>query len=745
MRFGASLHFMKVVLHHLAVVLVLFWSLIAFTTPVIADGVGKEAAEVAHAKMVLHLDAVESATPEENPFLGTANLQQRIREFQSLPEEASPADQFRALFFLAMAELEQGSEMRAIMYFEESIRTAMSSPSGNGVTQRDVAVAAKYLAIASLRLGEVENCCARPNPQSCIFPLLPASWHSERKGSEKAIAHLTQLLEKIELPPVDYGQAVWMLNLAYMTLGEHPASVPGKWRLEIPKENGSAFSAGPIDSPNLFPAFQNRAAELGVDSMSHAGGSIADDFDGDGKIDIVVCSWDPAAPMQYFRNSGSGGFLKQEAGLEKIRGGLNLKQADYDNDGDLDILVLRGAWLGSKGQHPNSLLQNDGKGNFRDVTYAVGLAEPSYPTQTAEWFDFDLDGDLDLFVGNETMGGIKAPCQLFENRGDRFHDISEEAGANQFGKVKAVTSGDFDGDRFPDIFLSRIEEPNLLLKNVEGKRFEDVSSLLGPEAGPVRSFPAWFFDYNNDGWQDLFVSGYYSVGPEYIAYYQGQKLPDHRIGALFENSKGEGFREVTREVGLDRPMLPMGSNFGDLTNNGFPDIYLGSGTPDYDAIVPNMLFVNDQGQFYDKTASSRMGHLQKGHGVSFADFDDDGDLDVFEQIGGAFRGDTFYDAYFENPGFGRNWLKVSLRGKQTNHFGIGARVAVFAKSVSGEVQTYYQWMTSGGSFGANPLQLHFGVDQAESIGKIEVFWPVTGQTQVIEETSVNQSLVIVEE
>jgi hypothetical protein len=158
-----------------------------------------------------------------------------------------------------------------------------------------------------------------------------------------------------------------------------------------------------------------------------------------------------------------------------------------------------------------------------------------------------------------------------------------------------------------------------------------------------------------------------------------------------------------------------------------------------------MLFINGEGKFYDFTMSSRMGHLQKGHAVSFADFDRDGDLDIFEQMGGALRGDTYFDSLFENPGFGQNWISIRLKGTRTNSRGVGARVRVVLAGDDGKERSLYQWMSSGGSFGANPLELHFGLQKAPTIHRIEVSWPVTGHTQIVEGPQVNQQILIVEE
>ena len=202
-------------------------------------------------------------------------------------------------------------------------------------------------------------------------------------------------------------------------------------------------------------------------------------------------------------------------------GGLNLIPGDYDNDGDLDILVLRGAWVGKAGQHPNSLLRNDGQGRFEDVTFEAGLGEVHYPTQTAAWADYDNDGDLDLYVGNETSPEFTSPCQLFCNNGDgTFTDIAARAGVTQGGYAKGVAWGDYDGDRFPDLYVSNLLGPNRLYRNNRNGTFTNLASQLSVTQ-PLRSFPVWFWDFDNDGTLDLFVASYTGPAGHVAAYHLG--------------------------------------------------------------------------------------------------------------------------------------------------------------------------------------------------------------------------------
>jgi hypothetical protein len=138
---------------------------------------------------------------------------------------------------------------------------------------------------------------------------------------------------------------------------------------------------------------------------------IVDDFDDDADLDIVTSTIDPAGQLHYFRQEGDGTFTDRtrEAGLLGLLGGLNMVQADYDNDGHLDFYVIRGAWLGAAGRYPDSLVRNRGGGVFTDVTFDAGLENEHWPSQTAAWADYDQDGDLDLYVGNESRPDAPLP------------------------------------------------------------------------------------------------------------------------------------------------------------------------------------------------------------------------------------------------------------------------------------------------------------------------------------------------
>ncbi len=573
------------------------------------------------------------------------------------------------------------------------------------------------LMVAGMRLGEQANCVGRHDARSCILPITGGGVHADTRGARTAMAYA---LESLAAAPGDL-KALWFLNLAAMQAGAYPGDVPERWR--IPPER--FVSAEPLTP------LTDVATALGLDTFDQAGGSIAEDFDGDGLVDIITSTMDPRGSLRYFRNAGDGTFQDRTrtAGLDTQLGGLNAVQTDFDNDGRADVLVLRGGWLQGQGRIRNSLLRNNGDGTFGDVTRAAGLAEPAYPTQAAAWGDYDGDGDLDLFVGNEgeehPEGAVLFPDNLYRNNGDgTFTDVAAAAGVAGRGYAKGAAWGDYDGDGDPDLYVSHIG-PNALYRNNGDGTFTDVAPELGVTEPAGRSFATWFFDYDNDGDLDLFVACYRAEVENIAADVLGRPTRPDLWPRLYRNDAGR-FTDVTAAAGLGHPSLPMGANFGDLDGDGFLDIYLGTGAPAYEALMPNLLYRNrGDGTFVDVTYAAGLGHLQKGHGISFADFDQDGDMDLHLQAGGFFPGDRFANALFENPGPARRFLAVKVVGTRSARAGLGARLHVRVATPAGE-RSIYRWVGSGGSFGASPLEQQIGLGEATDIVSLEVIWPAGG-------------------
>ncbi len=677
-----------------------------------------------HRRMLDLLQQIKYQAAGDNEYFEDASVRSAEEELALLSSYGAGADGERfALHWVLgndlvrLGENEKGIEHLLAAYnLLPRVRNRLTSDEHQQLLQ-DVGV-------AYLRLGETENCIHCRTGESCILPIRAGGIHVKQTGSRKAIAYFELLLD--EYP--DHLTSRWLLNIAYMTVGEYPARVPSQFL--IPP---SAF-----ESQEEFPRFIDVAEGLGLKTLNCSGGVVVDDFDDDGFLDILTSTWDPRGQMRYFRNNGDGTFTDQtkEAGLTGLLGGLNMVQGDYDNDGHIDVLVLRGAWLGDAGKLPNSLLRNDGTGKFRDVTFDAGLGEEHYPTQTAAWADYDNDGDLDLYIGNE-----RTVSQLFRNNGDgTFTDVAKQAGVENNDFAKGVVWGDFDNDRFPDLYVSNIERDNRLYRNNGDGTFTDIAPQLGVTR-PRKSFPVWFWDFNNDGALDLYVPSYETGVQHVAADYLGLPHDDEADRSYAGDGKG-GFREVAAEMGLTRVTQPMGANFGDLDNDGFLDFYLGTGYVEYQALMPNLMFHNRSGErFSDVTFAGGFGHLQKGHGVSFADLDNDGDQDVFIQMGGANPGDAFGNVLFENPGFGKHWIKIKLVGHKSNRVAIGARIRADIDE-GGTKRSIYKWVNSGGSFGANPLRQELGLGDAAKIDLLEIHWPTTNQTQQFRDVPADQFIEI---
>ena len=630
--------------------------------------------------------------------------------------------------------LKTGELPEALEWADAALQGALSA----GLT-RELASLYKLQGIAHLREAERENCIARHNAACCIFPLEGDAQHSVKAPAEQAYANFLKCLEH----DAEDLEARWLLNLCAMALDRHPDQLPAAYLID----------PHALDSETKLGRFQDVAESCGLDSFNLCGGCVVEDFDGDGLLDVVTSTYDFDGPMTFHRNLGDGDFedRTRAAGLSHQLGGLNVISADYDNDGDADLLVLRGAWLYDQGQIRNSLLQNDGQGNFLDVTHSAGLALPARPTQAAVFVDLDDDGLLDLYVVNESRREMEAqvgapgdyPSQYFHNNGDgSFSDLTREAGLENNRYAKGVSAGDFDNDGDQDLYVSNIGLNRLYRNNGDGT-FDDLALELDLVA-PRRSFATWFFDFDNDGWLDIFVGAYRASIANVALDYLGQ---DHGAARprLYLNDRAGGFREVGLEAGLDHAWLPMGANFGDLDNDGWLDIYLATGDPKYESLMPNVLLRNRGGKTLENvTQSSGLGHLQKGHGVAIADIDNDGDQDLFHQLGGFYQDDKYRNALFLNPGNQANSLVLQFEGASSNRAGYGVRLRLVLEDAAGVQRELHRAVGSLSSFGGSPRRQEIGLGQAPKIKSLEVLWPTSKKRQLFEGLEPNRSYLIKE-
>ena len=590
--------------------------------------------------------------------------------------------------------------------------------------------ARELLAIAWMRRAELDNCVTDGTGASCLLPFGDEGIHAHTEGMTEAAALWTDFLTEDD--PLKTSP-LWLLNVSHMALGQYPDGVPLDWLVPT----------SCLQPEAEVPMWTNVAPNIGVGAPGMAGGSAVDDFDGDGRLDLLFSSSNPDEGMRLYLNQGDGQFCEASnaSGLSAYPGSLNISTADYDNDGDLDIAAPRAGWYNEYGFIRMSLLQNDGAGHFIDTSVAAGVAEETGPSQVAVWADVDGDGWLDLFVGRERAVDVYPPASLYINQRDgTFEDQAVRRGVAENGWVKGAAFGDVDNDGDPDLYVSTmIGKGHMYINDRTTGQFRERTALLGIDP-PENGFSTWFFDYDQDGDLDLFATSYpitfVSKGPLSDDFGRASEgyvrdllsLPDDRDPAhLYRNDGvGNGFVNVRDELALDDVHAPMGTNFGDLNTDGWPDIYLGTGAAGYDALEPNVAYLNMQGtRFLDVTSAAGLGHLQKGHGVSFGDLDDDGDEDIALDVGGAFSGDRFPNAVFANPSTGMHSVTLRLEGVTVNRRAVGARVRVVTPE-----RTWHHVLGGGSSFGNNSHPLEIGLGAGSTITRVEIDWP-SGPSEVV--------------
>lgn len=583
-----------------------------------------------------------------------------------------------------------------------------------------------FQGVTALRRGENDNCILCRGESSCILPISRAAVHTNPEGSRRAIQHFTEYLEQFP----DNLEIRWLLNLAHMTLGEYPDRVDPRYLVNLDSFLNSEFDIG---------KFRDIGHVVGVNCFNQAGGAIMEDFDNDGLLDIARTSFDPTEPIRLFKNEGHGKFenRSEAAQLTDQLGGLNCMQTDYNNDGYMDIFIVRGAWL-DNAMRP-SLLRNNKDGTFTDVTKESGLLVPANSI-AASWADYDNDGCLDVFICCE-----RQPSRLHRNlRNGTFEDVTEQAGLYQ-PKIggKGAAWIDYNNDGLQDLFVNYLVYSGQaqLFQNQGAGKFIDVTKSMNID-GPTMGFSCWAWDYDNDGWMDIFATCYDRKLSEIVKGLQGQPHVLPR-GRLFHNRQGKGFEDVAQEAGLDGVYSTMGSNFADFDNDGFLDMYLGTGEPELSTLVPNRMFKNVGGsRFAEITAASGTGNLQKGHGVACGDWDRDGNVDIFIEMGGAVPGDRYHNILFQNPGHSNRWLTVKLIGTESNRAAVGARIKIV--TAGKESRTIHRHISSGSSFGANPMQQTIGLGMTDCIDLLEIYWPKTKQRQVFRNIAPNQAIEITE-
>ncbi len=647
----------------------------------------------------------------ENIFLSTHYLGEWRERLAKLPADAPLTERFGLRWSLSLGLVRTGELDLAIRLCRECLQLCEEHPAEASSWTPEVMF---RLAAAQFRLAEKQNCIARHNADSCIFPLAAAAVHVEKRGAEGARDALLRLLA---LPQSDLRlEATWLLNIAHQALGTWPDGVPEQYR--IPAER--------FRSEAPLPRFRERARELGLAPHSRAGSVVVDDFTGDGRLDVMTCSFDLDKSLRLCRNNGDGTFadVSAEAGLALQLGGIAMAAGDVDGDGLLDLFVVRGGGMFASSEFPTSLLRQDAPGHFVDVTADAGV-ELAVPSRTVAFADIDRDGDLDLFVGCETertaAGGLRFPSRLFANDGHgHFADVTATAGIDNPDRCIGVVFGDIDADGDPDLFVSNYMAPNRLYVNRGDGTFAEAAVARGV-AAPDASGPCGFFDADGDGDLDLLVTyqHHYRQIRSVAAFYIDGVVEDE-AQRLFENDGTGNFHDVAAQRGMRRVLMATGLNFGDVDADGRQDAYVATGAHDLAALFPNVLLLGGD-RFRDATFAAGVGHLQKGNGVAFADVDDDGDLDLVCQVGGFYQDDSFGDVFFENPGHGRHWLAVDLRGVADARDGIGARIRAHVATPTG-ARDVFAFVGPGASSGGNPRRAVLGLGDATSVEYVEVRW-----------------------
>ncbi|MBX3443637.1 MAG: CRTAC1 family protein [Planctomyces sp.] len=655
-----------------------------------------------HARMLQRLDDARTRAALEDPFHGDASVARAELRLARLSAGGPESERLDLHLQLADGYRRLGILREAVNHYEAAQALVRSAGDARreGELSREIGHTLMQAALG-------ENCTYCQTSDSCVLPIIEDARYRFPEHSRNAIPHLRQALA---LNPEDI-EARWLLNIAAMTIGD----------ASVIDDAGVRFRADAFAVGAEFPRFEDVAFPTGVRSVGSAGGAAVEDFDGDGRLDLLASSHALSMPLRYFRNMGDGRFLEESAarGLDGIAGGSRLVLADFDNDGHVDVLVLRGAGHGVDSSNPSSLLRNDGGGRFEDVTSAVGLESLVGPVSCAAWADFDGDGDLDLFVGFET-----APCRLFRNDGpDGFVDVTAQAGVENGRMTRAALAGDCTGDGRPELYLSNADGANRLYRNDGGLKFQDVAAELGVD-GPEAGGEAWFCDVNQDGRLDIFAGGWNDRIEDITASFFGTSAAGTPCRLYLQTETG-GFRDAAAEFALDLIAPVTGGGFADLDNDGSEDCFIGTGLPESNVPCPNRAFLGRPGgAFEDITFAGGFGHLQQTNTVVFADFDNDGALDLFLQVGGPQKGAAFGDVLLKNPGQVGHWLRVQLEGVTSNRRGLGVRVQATVRDDAG-TRTITRWNLGG----AGPLEMHLGLGAADQVERLEVHWPTSGTKQ----------------
>ena len=432
------------------------------------------------------------------------------------------------------------------------------------------------------------------------------------------------------------------------------------------------------------------------------------DYDNDGDLDLYLVRRGEA--NQLFRNEGAG-FTQQAkaAGVAHPGEGRGLAVGDYDGDGDLDLYLVNGGWREDWRFCPNRLFRNEGDDTFVDVTLELD-ADPltttplgdGAPGRSAGFFDCDLDGDLDLYLVNAL--GLN---RLYRNQEGGFSEDAAAAGLADAGDGRGLAVSDYDGDGDVDLFVANISGGSRLFRN-DGGTFAEVHRKMGLVL--VGDGNAGVFgDYDNDGGPDLYVS---TVGGP---------------SQLFRNERGLSFEEVTPGEGLSLGAQTLGAAFFDHDNDGDLDL---ATTASASWTTWDELYHNQGGYMVPVGPLLALRSGSKGRGVSFGDYDQDGDVDWFVA-------DVKHSRLYRNQADQNHWLQVDLAGIEPNPDGMGARLELATRTG----RQYREVQSTYGYCSQTQPWVHFGLGDAAEVDTLRVRWP-DGQETVETDVAANQHLVV---
>jgi hypothetical protein len=467
------------------------------------------------------------------------------------------------------------------------------------------------------------------------------------------------------------------------------------------------------------------AGFLGSNQASWA--AVWADFDGDGYIDVITTGHYQTLTRsitQLWKNNGNGTFsdVTDKAGLGSTKGDAHgAAWCDLNNDGYIDLFIAKGTLKTSPASY-QELWLNKGDGTFANIASTSDILGIGHRGRGVYCVDFNLDGNLDLFVTAEWKQAGDGGNILYQNDGAlSFTDVAPAAGLTREGaKNRTAEWADFNKDGFIDVFLTN---PCGLFLNQGDGTFTDVTAASSIDAS-LNSAGAALGDYDNDGDLDIYVTMEWTE--------DGRNL-----GILYRNNGDGTFTDVTTESGILNEFDARGASWGDYDNDGYLDLYIANTNNER---RPHRLFRNNSdGTFTDVALSSGLEAQLAGAGmdVTFVDYNNDGFLDIFLTNG---QGNTIgpYILYRNNRN-GNSWVKINLEGTRSNRSGIGSKVIITA---AGKVQMR-EYNGFSHHMSQNHTPVHFGLGQASVVDSITIQWP-SGITQTLKNVPVNRSITVVE-